>query len=1842
MEGTMSGDGQTVVSAGDASQFDPLELISFLRSSDFRLGASEVLRITQLLQYLTDNGRAPRTPDEAARWLAPILCTTPRQQTMLPDRLRAFAAEQVRRALPRPSPAEERIIAPPPPLPRSWRRAIAVIVALALIGFLLIVGLPHLKSGVTTSPGTTSTPTTSNVLQPWIPQGTLAGALNILPAAAVPPLIWLFIVRWRRRKVPVLSRRPYEGLAQATLRPSGTSLEPFGGEGLSQALQGMRAHRRIPSLKPDATASARATAAASGHLVLVPGWRPRLPEYPIVVEALSTRDHVVALARAFSVRLEEEGVEHALYLFGSNLQRLRTLDDKPVTLADLAARYREDVLLILGDGDALYDRIFGCLRPAMADMEAWRLVILLTPVPRWRWSWRERRLAEAGLIVLPATPEGIRLLGDFLRTEGRPPRPAFERMPRRPGPLALEGPDSIRWHSDRIPGEAEREAVLDAIALELRPGGFELMCVLALFPELRPDLTLHAAQSLKGPRGEPLVDEVGFAALAALPWFRLGRIPDWLRLELVRSLSPERKEEAHRMFAAWLTATNGTGAGVEITAETLSRAVTEDAIRNPVSALRDVIFLRFCNREDLSAIDLEVPDAVSRAVGVQALRSQHMTLVVALALSTVLLVLGFFFGSSFRAPSETSEPFVFGLTGLQLVGLAGGIWHALRGYPDSSGQYGFLPLVVTIIGLPLSAFTLLISTNPPNDTFFILLLSVPCLAMAIAPVHRFIPFPIPTVWFQRAMSDLPALVLVGVGLVGLPLFFNSVFIFLALLAYPIGVAGLYARHFAVGTPSLISHSVVASLSSLFLPIAVIRVIPRSVFQDWFLILALVLPHLGCALALNTARGMKLAPPLAMCGATVLLAAGAVTLFDSPLPGYLALQFAAALVPLAIAHSQYLRRAEPWIAAAVGSTLGSGIAFSAADLLGLPSPVIPRFSFLSLGLLTLPATIGWINARLESAPYSAAFRAAIAAYRPNFSSLILVLLWLIGLRVTLGDFSLNLSPLYLPASAWIAMRYGTAGLMLFIWSAAPLLIGFDFGIVGTRVDPGLFAACILVHRLVAEPQFRARLPSLQRLHLPGLIALILIGGAELVVTVPGNIEFGGSLGFFLGAIMVLLGVAGAPRLSVIGALAVAGLITIATALFGSTVQPPDWLDANYRVNPISLYLLYEVGRLWIVSFSSSQKPSPSLRELLQSSGKGIVATLRMTIPSARNRAAYNAYWRKASTLPLQMNLALVALWAIYVGQRWFDWFDSAPGLLPIFIYFAVGGRAVFNWRITAVLSISIMSALGLASLVHAPSMLMGSLPRQFSLLGFLSDLCLFTWTALGATWLGWRLGRWTVAAGNDWLRQYGFQTLSWVPAPRLAPEPQAPEIVKTDIPARLDRLPWGRFHTLVVVALGITWILNGLEVTLAANVTQALMNSLGLSITQVALSHTAYVTGLVIGALFFGWATDRLGRKRLFFTTLLVYLMFTTLTGLCWNIESLALFRFLAGTGIGGEYAAINSAIQELIPARFRGRTDLLISGTFWIGAAIGALVLTVLLNPTIINPELGWRFAFLIGAPLALIVLFIRRRIPESPRWLMTHGRVNEAEAIVSSIEEKFNQLDQLDSVERLPRVHLIGRRFTPLREVVQTIFHVYPGRALVSFSLMSAQALMYNAAIFNFAVILDQFFKIPLTNLSLYFLPIAAGNFFGPLVLGRLFDTFGRKQMIALTYAISGLAIAVSGYLLMSGALSALTQSLAWMATFFFASAAASAAYLTAGEIFPLEIRALAIAFFFAVGTGIGAVSLWLLATLIGQGPESLYWGFIVGSAAMVAAAVIELIWGVAAERRPLEDVARPLTFIE
>ena len=472
---------------------------------------------------------------------------------------------------------------------------------------------------------------------------------------------------------------------------------------------------------------------------------------------------------------------------------------------------------------------------------------------------------------------------------------------------------------------------------------------------------------------------------------------------------------------------------------------------------------------------------------------------------------------------------------------------------------------------------------------------------------------------------------------------------------------------------------------------------------------------------------------------------------------------------------------------------------------------------------------------------------------------------------------------------------------------------------------------------------------------------------------------------------------------------------------------------------------------------------------------------------------------------------------------------------------------------------------------------------------------------------------------------------------------APPLIKSDIPARLDRLPWSRFHWLVVIALGITWVLDGLEVTLAGALGAILKRpeALGLSDAQVGASATFYLLGAVIGALGFGYATDRLGRKKLFTVTLLLYLTATAFTALSWNFFSYALFRALTGAGIGGEYSAINSAIDELIPARVRGRVDLIINGSFWIGAAIGAAASILLLDTGVLPISIAWRLAFGIGAVLGTIIIFLRHAIPESPRWLMIHGRENEAEAVVAQIETRITS-------HTLPpprlKIRIRPRRHTPLHEIWQAIFVDHRRRSLLGLALMGSQAFFYNAIFFTYALVLVKFYDLPAQKVGLYLFPFAIGNFFGPLLLGHWFDSVGRKQMITLTYMLSGILLAVSGWLFHQGLLTAATQAICWTVIFFVASAAASSAYLTVSEIFPLEIRGLAIAVFYAAGTLVGGVAApYIFGLLIQTGSRTaLLYGYLAGAALMMGAAVVEAAIGVRAERKELEEITAPLSAAE
>jgi MFS family permease len=467
---------------------------------------------------------------------------------------------------------------------------------------------------------------------------------------------------------------------------------------------------------------------------------------------------------------------------------------------------------------------------------------------------------------------------------------------------------------------------------------------------------------------------------------------------------------------------------------------------------------------------------------------------------------------------------------------------------------------------------------------------------------------------------------------------------------------------------------------------------------------------------------------------------------------------------------------------------------------------------------------------------------------------------------------------------------------------------------------------------------------------------------------------------------------------------------------------------------------------------------------------------------------------------------------------------------------------------------------------------------------------------------------------------------------------------SNIPARLDRLPWSRWHWRVVLALGVAWVLDGLEVTIVGSIGGVLERSdtLALDAAQIGWAGSLYVGGAVIGALLFGRLADRLGRKRLFLLTLLVYMAATVATAFSLGFASFAVCRFLTGMGIGGEYAAINSAIDELIPARVRGRVNLAINGSFWIGAAIGAVLSLVLLDERVLGPQLGWRAGFLLGAMLALAILLVRRHVPESPRWLLAHGRGDEAERIIARIEDavRAERGQPFEAGAKAAPVVFTRAKVPSLAEVAHVLLRRYPRRSAVVLALMVSQAFFYNAIFFTYALVLTRFYAVDPAQVGLYIFPFAAGNVLGPLLLGPLFDRIGRRVMITATYALSGIGLALTGVGFLLNLLDANTQTLAWSVVFFLASAAASSAYLTVSEVFPLEMRAISISIFYAVGTGIGGFAApALFGALIESGSRAnVFAGYAVGAALVLAAAVVAWRYAVDAECRPLEEVAPPL----
>jgi MFS family permease len=474
----------------------------------------------------------------------------------------------------------------------------------------------------------------------------------------------------------------------------------------------------------------------------------------------------------------------------------------------------------------------------------------------------------------------------------------------------------------------------------------------------------------------------------------------------------------------------------------------------------------------------------------------------------------------------------------------------------------------------------------------------------------------------------------------------------------------------------------------------------------------------------------------------------------------------------------------------------------------------------------------------------------------------------------------------------------------------------------------------------------------------------------------------------------------------------------------------------------------------------------------------------------------------------------------------------------------------------------------------------------------------------------------------------------VAAPRLAPGTR----FETDVPDRLDRLPWSAWHWRVVVALGITWMLDGLEVTLVGAVGPVLHepDALGLTEGQIGATASAYLFGAIAGALVFGRLTDLFGRKRLFLLTLALYLTATAASGLAWSFTSFVVFRVLTGAGIGGEYSAVNSAVDELLPARVRGRADLAINSTYWLGTAVGSLMSLAVLNSSIVPHAIAWRCVFGVGAVLGLSIIPIRNHVPESPRWLLLHGRVADASRVLQEIEQHVER--SMGAV--LPPPHgtkeLEAKGRVTFTSIARVLLKRHPRRTVLGLSLMIAQAFAYNGVFFTYALVLSKFYGVPAPRIGLYLLPFAFGNLLGPMLLGHLFDTIGRRKMIAATYCISGVLIALTGYGLAQGWLTAVTQTVLWCVVFFVASAAASSAYLTVSELFPVELRGMAIALFYAVGTAAGGLAApTLFGVLVQTGSRArVFLAYLVGAVLMLAAGIVAAVFGVPAEQKSLETI--------
>jgi hypothetical protein len=1346
---------------------DPLALIRFLRGGEFRLGTGEVLRTVELLERLTTEGRAPTTPADAARWLAPVLCVSPRQQDILLQRLQAYKPFE-EDAPPLPPPHRR----PPPPPPPSqtviprWVRVAALIALLGIACLLILRLTPEITSKAVNVTAQPSSKMVTSASITFAAPAVFRGLSSVLPLALVPPLGWLLWVRIRRLGRPVLERRPFDGRRAARLHPAAEPLELFASTDLTHAVQGMRAHRKIASLRVDARASAHATARAAGRPVLVTGSRPRLPDYPIIVEQLAARDHLPVLARAFAGRLSSEGVPNALYLSSEDFRWLRHDSEVyvPTTLADLTARYDADVLLIIGDGTTLLDPLSGRLEPTLTALEDWRVVVLLTPVPRRRWSWRERHLALAGVVVLPVTSEGVGLLGDFLRAEGKLPRLAIERPPVRPGLLMREGREAFRWHRDYPPSETDREATLDAIALELPPGGFELACVLALFPEVRPDLTLHAASIPYAPETPAiprppigtrrLADESAFAALAALPWFRYGRIPDWLRIDLVRSLRPERAVQARAMYAAWLSTSGRGGSTVQITSDTLGRTASEAAVHDPESPLRDAIFLRFARGEEPNEIELDAPDAVVQAVRSDVQRWERRAKIAAFGLSGLILVAAAVItASGVPVTFDKNWPIIkIGVIGFFLclaIGPIFGMLHAWRGWSDTSGRFGAIPLAAVCAGFAVISPYWLV--DPPDMTGLWVFAAVATpLSMALAPGHqvnwRRVSWPIVSGALEAV--TLPGALVAAVGMIAsLNALAKSdvdaflVFTTLTLGLHGVGVGMLFARSTGLPAIRLVCQTVTASWFGYQVSVFVILIAYVGSFigggsapetalpslKSAVVAIGLVSPYLASGLAMNTKHGVTLGPSMLIWA--IAAAAMSATLFAEsrmlPFIGLLpALPVAAILMSVAAIRPWELREGRIWrvvmIAAGCSYLIGVSVwLMSGSCCVSGKTPIAnPSASIMAIHLallaefIPLPAALACMASLRSGAGQGEVVRAGLRAYWPAPATRWIVVLWCAALNPALPLSGIDMSPAYLPLALGASLELGPPGLAVLLWGGLPLLIGMDLGPVATQPHPDLFIASVALHWLITETRKRNALTVLKRIGTAPMLALILLGAVSIRIALPGDVALGGDVAMPVGLALVLAGAMGTSWNVFLPGIATAAALDIITSVLARSA-PNGLFGIDFNINTPALLLLFLLGKAWIGSFTSDVN----------------ARNVRVPVYAiAVVLVLYDLASPLLPWLPLSSNIAVPFAAFIAIGSL-----QSHRGLLAILV-------------IAAAMTAIAGGAFAGAALVTAPlDQLPHLLPRAASL------ALTAAVPALSGALAGWRLGRWARSDGAEWLR-----------------------------------------------------------------------------------------------------------------------------------------------------------------------------------------------------------------------------------------------------------------------------------------------------------------------------------------------------------------------------------------------------------------------------------------------------------------------------------------------------------